>query len=181
MNLETGLSINSSNNDDDIIIENLSMQDNPTEKVQTQKSAAQASKQAAVSANEYSKLEPNSAKRKYILNKNILDKFSRILERKFFNVNILIAKIFDNLLEPENFDILSEDFNLLINFSNEVLNLLETIKTALVAPRLNQRCFSFLQFLIKSNRLSDEQAESINEIIANFPLRNSSETYKNVI
>lgn len=154
------------------------MQDNPAEKVQTQKAAAQASKQAA--PNKYAKLDPNASKRKYVLNKNILDKFSRLIERKHFNVNILIAKIFDNLLEPENFDILSDDFNLLINFSNEVLNLLDDIKSTLVAPRLNQRCYSFLQFLIKSNRLSEEQMESINEIISNFPLRNSSETFKNV-
>jgi len=182
LNLETGLSINSSNNDDDITIENLSMQDNttnntntPTEKVQTQKSTAQAVKPTV--PNKYT----NLAKRKFVLNKNILDKFSRILERKLFNVNILIAKIFDNLLEPENFEILSDDFNMLINFSNEVLNLLDTIKSTLVAPRLSQRCYSFLQFLIKSNRLSEEQAESINEIIVNFPLRNSSETFKNVI
>ncbi len=154
------------------------MQDNPAEKVQTQKAAAQASKPAA--PNKYAKLETNAAKRKFVLNKNILDKFSRILERKLFNVNILIAKIFDNLLEPENFDILSDDFNLLINFSNEVLNLLDDIKSSLVAPRLSQRCYSFLQYLIKSNRLSEEQTESINEIISNFPLRNSSDTYKNV-
>lgn len=178
MNLETGLSINSINSDDDIIIENLSMQDNPTEKVQVHKNVVQQNKPIS-NANKYAKLEP-SAKRKFILNKNILDKFSRILERKLFNVNILIAKIFDNLLEPENYDILSDDFNLLINFSNEVLNLLETIKSTLVAPRLNQRCYSFLQYLIKSNRLSEEQTESINEIIANFPLRNSSDTFKNV-
>ena len=176
--METGLSINSVSAEDDIVIENLSMQDNPTEKVQTQKTAAQTSKQAA--QNKYAKLEANAPKRKYLLNKNILDKFSRILERKFFNVNILIAKIFDNLLEPENFEILSDDFNLLINFSNEVLNLLDDIKSSLVAPRLNQRCYSFLQYLIKSNRLLEEQTESINEIIANFPLRNSSDTYKNV-
>jgi hypothetical protein len=177
MNLETGLSINSSNADDDIIIENLYMQDNPSEKVQIQKTNQQANKSAAV--NKYAKVE-TQGKRKFILNKNILDKFSRIKERKLFNVNILIAKIFDNLLEPENFEILSDDINLLINFSNEVLNLLETIKSSLDAPRLNQRCYSFLQFLIKSNRLLEEQTESINEIITNFPLRNSSETYKNV-
>jgi hypothetical protein len=103
------------------------------------------------------------------------------LERKFFNINILIAKIFDNLLESENFDILSDDFNLLINFSNEVLNLLDFIKSTLVAHRLNLRCYNFLQFLIKTNKLSQEQKESINEILENFPLRNSSETYKSVL
>ena len=176
MNLETGLSINSDSHDD-IIIEDLTMGNNPPQRVQPQKVIPQADKTQAA---KYTKIE-TIAKRKYILNKNILDKFSRIFERKLFNVNILIAKIFDNLLESENFDILSDDNNLLINFSNEVLNLLETIKSTLVAPRLNLRCYNFLQFLLKSNRLTEEQTESINEIIANFPLRNSSETYKTVI
>ena len=123
----------------------------------------------------------SSAKKKYILNKNILDKFSRIVERKFFNVNVLIAKIFDNLLDTENFDILSDDNNLLINFSNEILNLLDSIKSTLVAPRLNRRCYSFLDYLIKCQKLSEDQSETIKEIITNFPLRNSSETYKTVI
>ena len=177
LSLETGLSINSDNSDD-IVIEDLSMGDSPlTKKIEIQKTTQPVDKtQIPVKYN----IVETTQKRKYVLNKNILDKFSRILERKFFNVNILIAKIFDNLLEPENFDILSDDFNLLINFSNEVLNLLETIKSTLVAPRLNQRCYSFLQYLIKSNQLSEDQKESINEIIANFPLRNSSETFKNV-
>jgi len=176
LNLETGLSINRINADDDIVIEDLSMQEISAEKVKNTKSNIPQSKPLGP---KYAKIDTN-AKRKYILNKNILDKFSRILERKFFNVNILIAKIFDNLLDSENFDILSNDFNLLILFSNEVLNLLDNIKSTLVAPRLNLRCYNFLQFLIKSNRLSEEQSESINEIISNFPLRNSSETYKNV-
>ena len=33
--------------------------------------------------------------KKFILNRNFLDKISRIIERKYFNVNILIAKIFE--------------------------------------------------------------------------------------
>jgi hypothetical protein len=65
------------------------------------------------------KKHPN--KKAFLLNRNILDKLSRIIERKFFNVNILIAKIFENLLDANNFPILSHDSNLLINFSNDVL------------------------------------------------------------
>ena len=42
--------------------------------------------------------------KKYILNKNFLDKISRIIERKYFNVNILIAKIFNELLDTNNYE-----------------------------------------------------------------------------
>jgi len=122
----------------------------------------------------------NTHKNKYILNRNILDKLSRITERKLFNVNILVSRIYDTLLESENFSILSNDFNFLINFSNEILNLLDLTRSTLLAPRLNLKCYNFLQFLIKSQNLSNEQNDQIKEIIANFPFRNSSETFKNV-
>jgi hypothetical protein len=125
-------------------------------------------------------LNHNQLNKKYILNKNILDKLSRITERKLFNVNILVSRIYDTLLESENFSILSNDFNFLINFSNEILNLLDLTKSTLAAPRLNLKCYNFLQYLIKSQNLSNEQNEQIKEIIANFPFRNSSETFKNV-
>ena len=71
--------------------------------------------------------------KKFILNKNLLDKLSRLTERKFFNVNILIAKIYENLLETTNFGILSNDLNLLISFSNELLNILEIVKSTNVS------------------------------------------------
>src|SRR5689334_21218026 len=58
----------------------------------------------------------DSKSQKFLLNKNILDKLSRIIERKYFNVNILIAKIFESLLDPNNFTIFSNDPILLINF-----------------------------------------------------------------
>lgn len=119
-------------------------------------------------------------KKKYILNKNILDKLSRITERKLFNVNILVSRIYDTLLESDNFPILSNDFNFLINFSNEILNLLDLTKSTLSAPRLNLKCYNFLQFLIKSENISNDQCDQIKEIIANFPFRNSSDTFKNV-
>lgn len=175
--METGLSINSNENSEDIIIEDLNILKKNKKGFNVDKEKEKEIEKILTTPSNSVKVD---LKKKYILNKNILDKFSRVIERKFFNVNILIAKIFDNLLEPENFDILSNDYNLLVNFSNEVLNLLETIKSTLVAPRLNLRCYSFLQYLIKSKNLSEDQSESINEIITNFPLRNSSETFKNV-
>ncbi len=124
------------------------------------------------------KNSPNE--KKFLLNKNILDKFSRIIERKYFNVNILIAKIYENILDPDNFNILSNDSALLINFSNEVLNLLESIKFTIVSRQLDKRCSAFLSYLSSFTGLDDEQKEIISELIKNFPTRNSSQVYKTV-
>ena len=64
----------------------------------------------------------------FILNLNILDKLSRIIERKFININILITKIFITLLTEENFKLLSDNSSILINLSNQIISLLEEIK-----------------------------------------------------
>jgi hypothetical protein len=96
-------------------------------------------------------------------------------------VNILIAKIYESLLDPDNFLILSNDPMLLINFSNDVLNLLDSIKFTIVSRQLEKRCSSFLSYLSTHSGLNDEQKESINELICNFPTRNSSAVYKSVI
>ena len=119
-----------------------------------------------------------NAKIRVLLNKNTLDKLSRIIERKYFNVNILIAKIYENLLDPSNFPILSEDINMLIKFSNEVLNLLESIDSTIVSKSLEKKCSSFLNYLINLEGLDSEQITTISEIINNFPTRNCSPVYK---
>jgi hypothetical protein len=124
------------------------------------------------------KRNPNEGKR--LLNRNILDKFSRIIEMEYFNVNILIAKIYGNLLDPDNFGILSNHPIQLINFSNDVLNLLDSIKFTIVSRQLKKRCISFLSFLLSYPGLDDEQKETINELISNFPTRNSSYVFINV-
>jgi hypothetical protein len=124
-------------------------------------------------------IKKSSAKtKKYILNKNILDKLSRIIERKYFNVNILVAKIYENILDPYNFDILSSDVNLLINFSNEVLNLLEEIKSTIVSRQLEKKCSSFLNYIQQIEGISEEQKQTINELLSGFPTRHSSNVYK---
>lgn len=115
----------------------------------------------------------------YLLNKNIIDKISRIVERRFFNVNILIARIFENLLDSNNFAILSGDVNLLINFSNEVLNLLENIKSTIVSRQLEKKCLAFLNYLSNLEGINEEQKSIITELLSGFPTRNSSEIYKN--
>ena len=68
-----------------------------------------------------------SKETKNLINKNILDKVNRIIERKNLNSTIILAKIFNTLLESSNYNILSNDVNLLISLSNSILNILEII------------------------------------------------------
>lgn len=117
--------------------------------------------------------------KKYLMNKNILDKLSRISERKYFNVNILIAKIYENILDPNNFEILSNDVNLLINISNEILNLLENIRSTIVSRQLEKKCSAFLNYLLQIEGISEEQKITINDLLSGFPTRHSSNVYKN--
>ena len=59
----------------------------------------------------------------------MLDKLNRLIGRKYFNVNILIGKIYNELLEASNFEILSNDINLLLQLSNQVINNLDIIQS----------------------------------------------------
>ena len=117
----------------------------------------------------------------FILNRNLLDKLNRLVERKYFNINILIGKIFNDLLETSNFDILSNDTNLLIQLSNQILNNLDIIKTTNVSLNLEKKCSTFLNFLLqnKNINLDDEQKEILQELLNSFPSKFNSESYKN--
>lgn len=120
---------------------------------------------------------------KYVLNKNLLDKLSRITERKYFNVNILIAKIYESLLDASNFEILSNDLNLLILFSNEILNILDIVQSTNISRNLEKKCSCFLNYMLDNNqiKLEDEQKDTIQELLNSFPTRNTSESYQNFV
>ena len=123
-------------------------------------------------------LEENDKKEN--LNKNIVDKLSRIIERKYININILIAKIFENLIATqEQIDFLSDDPDLLIKISNCILNLLENIKSTLVSKSLETKCTCFLNYLNKLD-LSQQQKVYLQELLNSFPTRNHSKVYKKV-
>lgn len=120
---------------------------------------------------------------KYILNYNILDKLSRLIERNYFCVKMVVGKIFEKLLDFENFKILSNDINLIIRFANEALNLIEFLKSTTTAYVLERKCLSFLDFLNKSTifDISSDQYKAIDVILKSLPMKNSSEAFKNVI
>ena len=121
----------------------------------------------------------NSKSPKYILNKNILTKLSHITERKYFPINILISRIYESLLDPSNFIYLSQDISLLISFCNDILNMLEILKSTSISKCLDKKCACFLNYLSKHSSfvLEDEQKETINELINSLPSRDTSEVY----
>ena len=121
--------------------------------------------------------------KKYILNKNLLDKLSRIAERRYFSVNILIAKIYDSLINESNFELLSSDLNLLILLSNEILNILDIVQSTNISRELEKKSSCFLNYLLNNSqiKLEDEQKETIKELLESFPIRNTSESYQNFV
>ncbi len=122
----------------------------------------------------------NDSQNQENFNRNTVDKFSRIIERKYINVNILVAKIFEILISSqEQIDFLSDDPNLIIRISNCILNLLENIKSTLVYKSLEMKCTRLLNHLTKMN-LSEQQKTMLQELLGSFPTRNHSNIYRNV-
>ena len=119
----------------------------------------------------------DNQKSRFILNSNILDKLRRLIERQFFCVKMVIGRIYEKLLDTENFSLLSNDVDLLIQFTNEVLFLIDDLKSTNTATILDKKCISFLNFLKQGGRLNNEQMQVIDELVKSLPNRSSSEAY----
>ena len=117
--------------------------------------------------------------KKFILNLNILDKINRILERNFININILISKIFNIFLLKDNIPLLSNNPSILINFSNQILSLLDIIKSYDKLNELIKNSLNYIQYLEKNSDkyLSSEQSEIINSIASKLNEKIVSSTY----
>ena len=102
----------------------------------------------------------------FILNSNIIDKISRIIERNFININILISKIFNILLTEENIPLLSDNPTILINLSNQIMLILEIIKSCDNYNELTQKSINYMKYLITNSEkyLSPEQTDIITNI-----------------
>ena len=98
-----------------------------------------------------------------ILNSNILDKLSRIMERNYININILISKIFISLLVEENFKLLSDDSFILINLSNQIMAIIEEIKYTEYYYELIKKGINYMEYLTENSSefLSEEQTKVI--------------------
>ena len=114
-----------------------------------------------------------------ILNKNIISKLSHITQRNYFIITLQISHIYETLLDFSNFDYLSKDISLLITFSNEVLSVLDIIKTTFISPILNNKCICFLNYISQNESftLEQDQQETIHDLINTLTHRNISESY----
>ena len=102
----------------------------------------------------------------FILNSNIIDKLDRLLERNYININILISKIFDIFLDKENLKILSDNHVILINLSNQIVTILDIIKSCDNYYELTEKAINYLSYLIDNSEkfLSSEQTEIITNL-----------------
>ena len=110
------------------------------------------------------KIQNNKEKdQNYILNLNIVDKLSRIIERNYININIFISKILYILLSEENYDLLSNNSSVLINLSNVIMAILDEIKYTDNYFEVIQKSINFMQYLLdnSSKFLSKEQTKII--------------------
>ena len=104
----------------------------------------------------------------FILNSNIIDKISRIMERNYININILISKFFISLLVEENFKLLSDNSSLLINLSNQIMAILDDIKYTENYYELIKTSINYMKYLTENSSefLSEEQTKII-EVLKN--------------
>ena len=118
----------------------------------------------------------------FILNLNILDKLSRIIERNYININILISKTFITLLSEEHFKLLSDNSSVLINLSNLLISILEEIKYTDNYYELIKKSINYMKYLEdnSSEFLSQEQAKIIFELQKKLNSKLTSDTFNNI-
>ena len=112
---------------------------------------------------EIKKLNTQEKNKHYIINSNIIDKIGRLIERNYVNINILISKIFDTFLEQENLNILSDNSYILITLSNQIITILELIKSCHNYQELTEKAINYMIYLTDNSDkfLSQEQMEII--------------------
>lgn len=115
---------------------------------------------------ELKKENQEEKKHNFILNHNIIDKINRIIEKNFININILISKIFNIFLEEENIPILSDNPIILISLSNQIMTILEIIKSCDHYNELTKKSINYMKYLSNNSEkyLSNEQTEIINNL-----------------
>ena len=99
----------------------------------------------------------------FILNSNIIDKLSRIIERNYININILISQIFSTLLTEDNINYLSNNSSVLTGLSNLVVSVLEEISYTDYSYELIPKSINYIEYLSEnsSKYLSQEQIRII--------------------
>ena len=102
------------------------------------------------------------------LNKNTLDKISRIMLHNQINILLIIGKIFINLMNKENLFVPSDkktDLNIIIFFINEICNLNSLLKETYLANKLNKISNKFIEKIISDFHFEQEQISALKDLL----------------
>lgn len=100
-----------------------------------------------------------------VLNNNTLDKLTRISSYGIY-YQITIGKIYLQLFEQSSL-IQSLQGSLLITYLNQVLNLLEAIKSTSIEYALEKKSNDFISSILNITQLDHEQRESLKQFMSN--------------
>jgi hypothetical protein len=115
-------------------------------------------------------LEEVATAQNIFLNKNIIDKTTRISKRSKINLSLIIGQIYIQLMNKTNlFSKLNQknslDKNLIISFINEVINMNSLLKNTYLCIKYENALFEFLGNIIKEIAFDSEQLNEINIVL----------------
>ena len=104
------------------------------------------------------------------VNKNIIDKGSRINKKNKINLSLLIGQIYIELMNKKNiFNRINQknsiDKNIIISFINEVINMNTLLKKTYLGIKYENTLFNFLENIIKEIPFDSEQLNEINIVL----------------
>ena len=104
------------------------------------------------------------------VNKNIVDKCSRINKKNKINLSLLIGQIYIEFMHKKNiFNKINQkssiDKNLIISFINEVINMNSLLKKTYLGIKYENTLFIFLENIIKEIAFDSEQLNEINLVL----------------
>ena len=113
------------------------------------------------------------------LNRNIIDKTSRIYKRNKINLSLIIGQIYIQLMGKKNlFAKLNQknslDKNIIISFINEVINMNSLLKDTYLCIKYENVLFTFLENIIKEIAFESEQLNEINIVLQEHKAKKDS-------
>lgn len=115
-------------------------------------------------------LEEVTTTQNIFLNKNIIDKTTRMSKRSKINISLVIGQIYIQLMSKTNlFSKLNQknslDKNLIISFINEVINMNSLLKSTYLCIKYENALYEFLANIIKEIAFDSEQLNEINIVL----------------
>ena len=113
-------------------------------------------------------LEEVATAQNIFLNKNIIDKTTRISKRSKINLSLIIGQIYIQLMSKTNSKLNQKnslDKNLIISFINEVINMNSLLKNTYLCIKYENALFEFLGNIIKEIAFDSEQLNEINIVL----------------